>query len=115
MGSPVGERGQGFKWFHHSSSAYTGGLTKSIDFNLIPGDLSAHTGLSRIQAITTRPFAAAVGFIAWEPVNGDPVMLNALDSSTWAPQVYAKMGSFTLGCHVARGDMTCWLFFQMWG
>lgn len=114
MGSPVAESGHSFWWFHHSDAAYTGGFTQSVDFNLIAGDLSVHTGLSRIQATRSGPLGAAVGIVEFDPIDGPPVTFNLNDAESWIPQLYARTGSFTVGFFVARGNMTCWVFFQVW-
>ena len=114
MGSPTAEFQHSFTWFHHSSASYTGGFTTSVDFNLIPGDLSVHTGLSRVAAASDRPLAAAVGIVEFEPVGERRVTFNLNDAGSWVPQLFAKTGFFTVGFYVVRADMTCWVFFQSW-
>jgi hypothetical protein len=115
MGSPVAEFGSAFWWFHGSSARYTGGLTRTVDFNLIPGDLSVHTGLSRVQGTTSGPPGAGVGIVEFTPVGGPTVSFDPGDAESWIPHLYAKTGSFTVGFSVVRARMTCWVFFQVWG
>jgi hypothetical protein len=114
MGSPVREFGRSFRWFHRSRAAYTGGLTRSVDFILLPGELSVHTGLSAVQATTSGPLAAAVGLVEVQRVGGPTVSANLQDPASWMPQAWGRLAGFTVGFHVARGDMSCWVFFQAW-
>ena len=114
MASPIAEFHAFFTWFHHSSASYTGGFTTSVDFNLLPGDLTVHTGLSRVVAASDRPLAAAVGIVEFQPAGGRPVTFNLDDAGSWIPQFGARTGFFTVGFYVVRADMTCWVFFQAW-
>jgi hypothetical protein len=104
----IAEQGASYKYFHHGSG-YTSGFSTTHDHQVIPGDFSIHTGLSRIVATTDGPVGAAIGIMRVGNQDFGP------DPANWPPQVYGqKIGFWTVAYWVNKGDMTTSEFFQIW-
>jgi hypothetical protein len=112
MASPVRERGEEVRFVHISGNALAaGGITQSFDVNIIPAELSVHTGLSRL--LSRAPSIAAVGIVEARFTDGRTATFGP-GSFDWAAQVYGQMSGFTWAIEIVRGEMTGWMFMQVW-
>lgn len=100
---------QGF-FFHfgNNDDGYSAGTTETVEHHTIPGFISVHVGLSRIQAHTNGPVGAAVGIMQF----GDQYFGN--DPANWQTAAYGNVGMWTTAGWVVRGDFSGWEFFQVW-
>ena len=92
----------------HPGTGYSTGPIETIDHHIIPGDLSIHVGLSRVQASTRGPLGAAVGIMIFGNEDFGP------DPGNWRTAMYGRVGSWTTAGQVNKGDMSAWEFFQVW-
>ena len=109
----VGETGRSVTLWHRSTAAFTGGFTSSIDFNIAPANVSIHAGVSHVQATNQGPYGGSAGVKVFKIV-GRPEVDLGNDPRDWAPLVYGRLASFTVAFIVVRGDLTGWVFFQVW-
>jgi hypothetical protein len=103
----VAEQGFFYKWSHRGTG-YATGPTHTVEHNVLPGWLSIHVGLSRIQATTGGPLGAAVGIMQFGDKDFGP------DPANWETAQYGTVGSWTIAAQVTKGDMSAWEFFQVW-
>jgi hypothetical protein len=84
----------------------TPGLTATREFQIVPGGIVAHVGLSRVGG-----GEAAVGISEYSDESGLHTFAN---EALWETAMYAKTGHFVISAYVARGVATVWWFFQVW-
>ena len=95
------------RWFHRGSG-YSTGPVETREHNIIPAFITAHVGLSQVQATTDGPLGAATGIMLF----GDTDF--GTDPANWPAIMFGVVGSFTVATQVTKGDMTVWRFFHVW-
>ncbi len=103
----MSERGGNFRLQQFGGGYTTPGVTRTQEFNVVPGLIFAHTGLGRVAAAE-----AAIGISFFDPVDGPPVTFP--NEASWETAMYARTGNFVVSAFVSRGVMTGWWFFQVW-
>ena len=106
---PVFEKGNSLGMYQYGGDYTTPGFTQTRDFNIIPGFLVIHTGLSRVAAAE-----ATVGIVEYSAAEADGGTVTFANEAKWITHLYKKVGHYTIGFYVARGAMKAWWYAQTW-
>ena len=109
MPQPVFEKGAAQSLSQWGGDYTTPGKTKTYDFNIIPGFLVIHTGLSRVAEAE-----AAVGIVEYSVAEEGGGTVTFPNEAEWRSHLYKKVGHYTIGFYVARGVMKAWFYAQTW-
>lgn len=107
---PIVNLGEAWSWRRsHRGTGYSTGPIETFEHNFITAFVTAHVGISQVQATTQGPVGAAVGIKNFGPTDfgGDP--------ANWPAVMFGTVSSFTVGSQVTKGDMTVWRYFHVWG
>jgi hypothetical protein len=108
MAGPYSEGSYYFVAEQFGGSYGTSGNTVSRHFNVFPGMVVIHCGLTRVAAAE-----AIVGIIDYDKVGGRRTISFGTPEN-WAPYLYDQVAGFTLGLYVARGVAKGWFYVQAW-
>ena len=101
------EFGVKYTLWHHGGG-YSTGPVLTHDHYVVPGWISVHVGLTRVQATQDGPLGAAIGIAEFGNNKFGP---NSVD---WETAQYGRTSYWMIAMQVTKGDMSGFEFAQFW-
>ena len=92
----------------HRGSGFATGPAVTNDHYVVPGYVSVHVGLARVQATVDGPIHAAIGIKEFGNNKFGP------DADKWETAQYGRTSYWMVAMQVTKGDMTAFEFAQFW-
>ena len=105
---PVADEFGGKYTLWHRGGGSTVGPVLTNDHYVVPGWISVHVGLTRIQATQDGPVGAAIGIVEFANKTFGP------NPENWETAQYGRTSYWMVAMQVIKGDMSAFEFAQFW-
>ena len=93
--------------FHRGGGSSVGPI-ETFEHRVVPGVISIHVGLSRVQATNQGPFGAAIGIMEFGRENF------GTDPGRWPATQHGRVAWWVIAAQVIKGDMRGCAIIHAW-